>query len=69
MTTPAGGYPKMPFAIDTVSGQTTNLVYPSGHAKQGTFVIFNSASEETAYDNTGVAASGVTSVRENRHHK
>ncbi len=69
MTIPTGGYPKMPFAVDSITGRTTNLVYPGGSAKQGTYVIFNSVAEETAYDNTGITSSGLPSVHENKHHK
>ncbi len=69
MTIPTGGsYPKMAFANDA-SGRTVNLVYPPGHAKQGTYVFLNNQTEETAYDGTGVLSSPLASIQENRHHK
>ncbi len=69
MTIPTGmSYPKMAFASDA-SGRTVNLVYPAGHAKQGTYVIFANAAEEAAYDNTGVNSSSLPFVQENKHHK
>jgi hypothetical protein len=69
MTIPSGGYPKTPFGVDTTTGRTTNLVYPSGDAKQFTYVVFNSAADEAAYTGNGVPASGLTSVQENKHHR
>ncbi len=71
MTIPTGGYPKMPFATDPVTGRTTNLVYPTAvnHANQGAYVIFNNASDESSYDNTGIPAVGLSNRQENKHHK
>ena len=69
MTIPTGSsYPKMAFATDA-GGRTVNLVYPPGHAKQGTYVFLNSKSEEDAYDGTVVVSSPLSSVQENKHHK
>ena len=51
MGIPSGNYPKMV----TDSAGRVPLVYPSGHAKQFTFVIFNNATEEAAYTSNGVA--------------
>jgi hypothetical protein len=70
MTIPTGNsYPKMAFGLDPITGRTVNLVYPAGHAKQGTYVFFNNASEESGYDGTGVVSSGLTLVHEMRHHR
>ncbi len=70
MTIPTGGsYPKMAFATDATTGRTVNLVYPAGHAKQGTYVFLNNKTEEDAYDGTGVTASVLLSVQENKHHR
>ncbi len=63
MAIPSGSsYPKM------ATAQTTRTVPPPLHVKQGLIVTFSSASEETAYDNTGVPMSTSTSVHENKHH-
>ncbi len=70
MTIPTGtSYPKMAFAADATTGRVVNLVYPPAHAKQGTYVFFNNKAEEDAYDGTGVTASVLLSVQENKHHK
>ncbi len=69
MTIPTGNYPKMAFGTEPITGRTTNLVFPSGTVKQGTYVIFNNAAEEAAYDGTGVPASALPTVQENKHHK
>ncbi len=69
MTIPTGNYPKMAYGTDA-GGRTVNLVYPTG-AKQGTYVIFLNATEEAAYDGTGIAAM-LTSDKgsaEHRYHK
>jgi hypothetical protein len=65
VTIPSGNYPKMATAQTT---KTVPLVYPPGHVKQGTFVIFNNTVDENAYDGTGIAMSTATGIHENRHH-
>lgn len=71
MTIPAGGYPKM-VTLSVTDQQGKNrvvpAVYPLGHVKQGTFVIFNSLADEASYDGTGVAASILSNTWENHHH-
>jgi hypothetical protein len=60
-------YPKM-LTVTLGSGKIVPAVYPAGHVKQGTFVIFNSQADEAGYDGTGVAMSTATGVIENKHH-
>ncbi len=70
MAIPSGtSYPKMAFGTEPITGRTTNLVFPPGHVKQGTYVFFNNAVEEAAYDGLGVPASALPNVQENKHHR
>jgi hypothetical protein len=61
-------FPLMLTGTDGSTGKTTNLVYPPGHAKQGTYVLFQNATEQTNYDGTGIPSSGLPGKQENRHH-
>jgi hypothetical protein len=61
-------YPKMLTGNAAGTSRAVPLVYPPNHVKQGTYVIFNSATDENAYDGTGIVTSAASNYWENKHH-